>query len=181
MACPLAVWHQSIRHRHLVPPERLSRLIESSPVPSSLMNPYSSTSLPFFLAGRRLRSTGRTAFCQATLAILTALAMSSLGSRAYAVGAATPFTTIEAESGTVSGGATVVTFSGTPGFVMSPELEASGRAYVALKAPDKRLLGRIIPGITLPRSTSAPRYRLRRIARPRPRRAARIPSRSIST
>jgi hypothetical protein len=54
------------------------------------------------------------------------------GSNAYAVGATTPFTTVEAESGTIAGGATIVTFSGSPGYIMSPQLEASGRAYVAL-------------------------------------------------
>src|ERR1700691_1801054 len=67
-------------------------------------------------------------------AAMMAIAVLCCGSKnAYAQGASTPFTTVEAESGTVAGGATVVTYSGTPGsFIESPQLEASGRAYVAL-------------------------------------------------
>src|SRR5579862_6572751 len=61
-----------------------------------------------------------------------ALALLSCGDKAYAVGAATPFTTIEAETGTVAGGATIVTYVPINNNISSPELEASGHAYVKL-------------------------------------------------
>ncbi len=51
----------------------------------------------------------------------------------FGVGATTNFTTYEAEAGTVSGGATVVALSGPPATEFSsPQLEASGHAYVHL-------------------------------------------------
>ncbi len=55
---------------------------------------------------------------------------------AHAVGASTPFTTIEAESGTLAGGASVRTLvvAATPPTISSPELEASGRSFVQLTA-----------------------------------------------
>ncbi len=51
-------------------------------------------------------------------------------------GANTPFTTIEAESGALAGGATAVSLTVTnpPPNVSSPAMEASGRAYVQLTA-----------------------------------------------
>src|SRR5882724_3617351 len=53
---------------------------------------------------------------------------------ALAVGASTPFTTLEAEAGTLGGGATIHAF--TPGSTVpsgpTKELEASGMAYVWL-------------------------------------------------
>jgi alpha-1,3-glucanase-like protein len=54
--------------------------------------------------------------------------------QAYAVGATTPFTTVEAESGTLGGGATIRSFVlGSPvPTVATKELEASGGAYVVL-------------------------------------------------
>src|SRR5882757_9772898 len=53
---------------------------------------------------------------------------------AHAVGAVTPFTTLEAEAGTLGGGATIHAF--TPGSTVpggpTKEIEASGMAYVWL-------------------------------------------------
>lgn len=49
------------------------------------------------------------------------------------VGATTPFTTYEAEAGTLAGGAAVVSLTSPPTTEFtSPQLEASGHAYVAL-------------------------------------------------
>jgi alpha-1,3-glucanase-like protein/carbohydrate binding protein with CBM6 domain len=49
------------------------------------------------------------------------------------VGATTPFTSVEAESGTLAGGAAVVSLTSPPTTEFSsPQLEASGHAYVAL-------------------------------------------------
>lgn len=51
------------------------------------------------------------------------------------VGATTPFTIIEAESGKIGGGATVRTLNPTPAnMASSPEVEASGRSFVELNA-----------------------------------------------
>src|ERR1039458_4957463 len=57
------------------------------------------------------------------------------GSDAYAiVGATTPFTSMEAESGSLGGGAIVRSLAVPPTTqFMSPEIEASGRAFVELK------------------------------------------------
>jgi hypothetical protein len=62
-----------------------------------------------------------------------AIALLCCGSNAYAIGATTPFTTYEAEAGALGGGATVVsvTSPSTTEF-SSPQLEASGHAYVDL-------------------------------------------------
>ncbi len=71
------------------------------------------------------------------LFVLSGLAVFlAAGSHALAVGAATPFTTLEAEDGTESSGATVVSWvvPATPPTVSSPEMEASGRSYVKLSA-----------------------------------------------
>ena len=62
-----------------------------------------------------------------------AMLLSFLPCTTFGVGATTNFTTYEAEAGTVSGGATVVSLSGPPATEFSsPELEASGHAYVHL-------------------------------------------------
>ena len=55
---------------------------------------------------------------------------------AHAVGAVTTFTTVEAESGTLAGGATISSFvpGSTVPSVATPQLEASGKAYVELNA-----------------------------------------------
>src|SRR5712664_1001446 len=55
-------------------------------------------------------------------------------SRVYAsVGASTPFTSYEGEAGTLGGGATVVALTSPPTTQFSsPQLEASGHAYVQL-------------------------------------------------
>ncbi|HXI72657.1 MAG TPA: carbohydrate-binding protein [Verrucomicrobiae bacterium] len=57
-----------------------------------------------------------------------------LGDKAHAgVGATTPFTSVEAESGILGGGAAVVSLTSAPTTqYSSPELEASGHAYVQL-------------------------------------------------
>jgi hypothetical protein len=55
--------------------------------------------------------------------------------KATAAGALTPFKSIEAESGTIGAGAAVQALTAAPKtFDSSPELEASGHAYVQLKA-----------------------------------------------
>jgi hypothetical protein len=61
--------------------------------------------------------------------------MMVFGSNAYAiVGATTPFTSVEAESGSLGGGAVVRSLVTPPTTqFMSPEIEASGRAFVELK------------------------------------------------
>jgi hypothetical protein len=52
------------------------------------------------------------------------------------VGATTPFLSFEAENGTLAGGAQVVALTGAPtNQFSSPQLEASGHAYVQLTAP----------------------------------------------
>lgn len=63
------------------------------------------------------------------------LALTRLGiADAGAVGAATPFVTVEAESGTLAGGAAVSAFipGSTVPTLPTPQLEASGKAYVGL-------------------------------------------------
>jgi hypothetical protein len=69
-----------------------------------------------------------------TLTVITSLF--SIGNEAHAtVGANTPFTSFEAEAGTVAGGATVVSLTAAPTTpYSSPQLEASGHAYVQLSA-----------------------------------------------
>ena len=56
---------------------------------------------------------------------------------AYAVGATVPFTSYEAEAGTLGGGATAVALGAAPTNTQfsSPALEASGHAYVQLNGP----------------------------------------------
>ena len=68
--------------------------------------------------------------------LLAALMFLGIGDEAYAtVGATTPFTSIEAESGTMSGGSALVSLTSAPTTpYSSPELEASGHAYVQLTA-----------------------------------------------
>ena len=66
--------------------------------------------------------------CAATMAIT----LLCYGSNAYAVGAATPFTTYEGEAGTLAGGASVVTYAPVNPGVSTAALEASGHAYVQL-------------------------------------------------
>lgn len=65
---------------------------------------------------------------------LMMLIVTSMASQAYAVGAKTPFTTVEAEAGQLAGGAAVHAF--VPGMkvptVATLELEASGGAFVRL-------------------------------------------------
>jgi hypothetical protein len=56
-----------------------------------------------------------------------------IAASAYSTGAVTPFTSYEAEAGTVGGGATVVSLTSPPTTqYSSPTLEASGHAYVQL-------------------------------------------------
>jgi hypothetical protein len=65
--------------------------------------------------------------------LIIAIAIDCHGNYAYAVGATTPFTTCEAEAGTLAGGAKVVSLTSPPTTEFSsPQLEASGHAYVAL-------------------------------------------------
>jgi TolB-like protein len=61
-----------------------------------------------------------------------------LGSLALGVGASVPFTEYEAEAGTLAGGASVVSLLSPPTPDRStPQLEASGRAYVQLAGKDQ--------------------------------------------
>src|SRR5450756_804371 len=71
---------------------------------------------------------------RAASAMLLGLAYLCIGDRACAsVGATTPFTCVEAESGFLGGGASVVSLNSAPTTpYSSPELEASGHAYVQL-------------------------------------------------
>src|SRR5258706_8892694 len=71
------------------------------------------------------------------LYLLGVLAFLNFGvTNLHAVGAVTPFKTVEAESGTLGGGATISSFVlGSPvPTVATKELEASGGAYVVLNA-----------------------------------------------
>jgi len=63
------------------------------------------------------------------------LALLCGNNRGYAVGAVTSFTSVEAEAATRGGGATLVSLTAPPtDQYSSPELEASGHAYVRLNA-----------------------------------------------
>ena len=66
--------------------------------------------------------------------LMIGIACLCLGGRAYAtVGAVTPFISLEAEDGALGGGASVVSVTSAPTTpYSSPELEASGHAYVQL-------------------------------------------------
>src|SRR6266568_2101341 len=73
--------------------------------------------------------------CRRLFCFLTVLALFSVATNdVFAAGAITPFTVIEAESGTIGGGATIRAF--TPGSTVpsapTMEIEASGMAYVWL-------------------------------------------------
>src|SRR5260221_3668834 len=67
--------------------------------------------------------------------LVIAITLLFFGSDAYAiVGATTPFTSVEAESGSLGGGAIVRSLAAPPTTqFMSPEIEASGRSFVELK------------------------------------------------
>lgn len=69
-------------------------------------------------------------------ALMVVIMLGCIGNQAHAtVGANTPFTSFEAEAGTVAGGAAVVTLAAAPTTpYSSPQLEASGHAYVQLTA-----------------------------------------------
>jgi hypothetical protein len=71
-----------------------------------------------------------------SFACLLAISLLCAASQAGAtIGATTPFTSIEAESGLLGGGATVVSLTSPPtNEYSSPSLEASGHAYVQLAA-----------------------------------------------
>ena len=70
------------------------------------------------------------------LSALTSSLVLSITSFAQGIGATTPFTSYEAEAGTVGGGATVVSLTSAPTTqYSSPTLEASGHAYVQLNRP----------------------------------------------
>ena len=66
-----------------------------------------------------------------------ALSLPFVPESAYAVGATVPFTSYEAEAGTLGGGATAVSLGAAPTNTQfsSPALEASGHAYVQLAGP----------------------------------------------
>jgi hypothetical protein len=70
------------------------------------------------------------------LSALAAVFLAASGQTAFgSVGATTPFTTFEAEAGTLGGGAAVVALTSSPTTqYSSPQLEASGHAYVQLTA-----------------------------------------------
>jgi hypothetical protein len=75
-----------------------------------------------------------------TLAVIAVLIL-GFGQGAFGVGAVTPFTSYEAEAGTLGGGATIVSLTAPPTTAYSsPELEASGHAYVALNAMGQSVL-----------------------------------------
>jgi parallel beta-helix repeat protein len=67
---------------------------------------------------------------------LACLLLFSTAAFAQGVGAVTPFTSYEAEAGTVGGGATIVSLTSAPTTeYSSPTLEASGHSYVQLSGP----------------------------------------------
>jgi hypothetical protein len=67
--------------------------------------------------------------------IFAVLLSISCWDRSYGVGASVPFVEYEAESGVLNGGATVQSLSGPPTTpYSSPQLEASGRAFVRLNS-----------------------------------------------
>ena len=71
----------------------------------------------------------------ASAALLVVAAHSSPAAAAGTVGATTPFTSQEAEAGTLGGGAATRSLTGAPTTqYSSPELEASGHAFVQLTA-----------------------------------------------
>ncbi|HEX4265136.1 MAG TPA: carbohydrate-binding protein [Verrucomicrobiae bacterium] len=73
--------------------------------------------------------------CRLATALVAATLFLRAGTNAHAVGATTPFTSYEAESGLLGGGATVVMLTSAPTTpYSSPILEASGHAYVQLNA-----------------------------------------------
>jgi len=87
------------------------------------------------LASKPSPFSGATFFQRFSLCVLSTLALSLTPQAAYAAGATTPFKSVEAESGALSGGATVQSLTAAPSdFTSSPELEASGHAYVELNA-----------------------------------------------
>jgi len=68
-----------------------------------------------------------------TAIALTAVGLSIASTSALAAGASTPFTSYEAEAGTVGGGASIVSLTSPPtDQYSSPTLEASGHSYVQL-------------------------------------------------
>src|SRR5690349_4444093 len=72
---------------------------------------------------------------QALILLLVALAAIGFESNAVAVGAVTPYVSIEAESGKLGGGGTMRYLTNAPTTqYSSAELEASGHAYVRLDA-----------------------------------------------
>ncbi len=72
------------------------------------------------------------------LAFLQPVQSGGLGSLALGVGASVPFTEYEAEAGTLASGANVVSLTSPPTpDRSSPQLEASGRAYVQLAGKDQ--------------------------------------------
>lgn len=72
------------------------------------------------------------------LAFLQPVQSAGLDSLALGVGASVPFTEYEAEAGTLAGGASVVSLTSPPTpDRSSPQLEASGRAYVQLTGKDQ--------------------------------------------
>src|SRR5260221_3571922 len=88
------------------------------------------------LTDRRRLSAGVTALLMSSaLAAVAAPALSagSAASADSAAGATTPFTSYDAEAGTLGGGASVVSLTSAPtDQYSSPALEASGHAYVQL-------------------------------------------------
>lgn len=91
--------------------------------------------LPSCLTIPVIRKPMRTSF-RIDNALIIVIASLFLGSRAYAtVGATTPFTSLEAESGTLAGGASIQSLTSAPTTpYSSPQLEASGHAFVQLTA-----------------------------------------------
>jgi uncharacterized protein involved in high-affinity Fe2+ transport len=76
--------------------------------------------------------------CRLCSAIAAALLLLFMATPAYAAGATTPFTSYEAEAGTVGGGATIISLTSAPTTqYSSPALEASGHAYVQLTGPSQ--------------------------------------------
>src|SRR5579872_7456875 len=102
-----------------------------SPVLQNLRLP--NTPIPLITESRRNPRKARTYLLYPAFIVVLLLSMTNV---AHAVGATTPFTSYEAEAGTIGGGATVVSLTAPPTTQFSsPALEASGHAYVQLTGP----------------------------------------------
>lgn len=91
----------------------------------------------FWSAHSRNASARLNVFTSCTCSALAVITLALTPKNVHAVGASVPFTSYEAEAGSVGGGATIVSLGAAPTNTQfsSPALEASGHAYVQLNGP----------------------------------------------